>query len=192
MSVLPVVSVWSPWRLHADSVVVVLDEHGIRAQVVDDPVAAAGLLVASAMAADQGQLLRERASAGRSTILWGGTLPPPRIAELRDAGALAYVSMLHAPSELVAVVSDVLSGEDVPWTDAVGPLPTLTEREQGVARAYLVDHADRTRAEVAQILGISDRTLKVHVANVRAKAGHRGTHTREGLRRALTVRGWLD
>ena len=68
MSVLPVVSVWSPWRLHADSVVVVLDEHGIRAQVVDDPVAAAGLLVASAMTADQGQLLRERASAGRSTI----------------------------------------------------------------------------------------------------------------------------
>lgn len=186
------VSVWSPWRLYADSVVVVLDEHGIRAQVVDDPVAAAGLLVASAVSADHGLLVSERARAGRATIVWGGTLPPPRIAALRDAGALAYVSMLHAPSELVAVVSEVLSGEDVPWTDAAGPLPTLTEREQGVARAYLVDHADRTRAQVAQILGISDRTLKVHIANIRTKAGHRGTHTREGLRRALTVRAWMD
>lgn len=185
------VAVWARWQLDADCLVEVLGDSGVRAEVVVDPVAYEGLLVAMAVLQEDLPVLEARERAGRPTVVWGGTLPVPRVAQLREAGAAAYVPMLQPPRELVAVVSAVLGGEEVPWEAGPGPMSALTSREQGVARAYLVEHGDRARSEVADLLGITDRTLKVHIANIRAKAGHRGTHTREGLRRALTVRGWL-
>lgn len=187
----PVVCVWSPWPLHADAVAEVLREGGVPAGVVPSSGAVPGLLVAEAIRFDDLGLVRARARAGRSTVVWGGTLPVPRVAALRVAGAAAYVPMLEHPHQLVGVVTDVLSGVPVEWAPDPEPMGQLTARERAVARAYLVDHGGWGRAQVAEALGISERTLKVHVANIRAKAGHRGTHTREGLRRALTVRGWL-
>lgn len=187
----PVVSVWSPWSLHADAVADVLREGGLPAGVVPSPDGVPGLLVAEAVRLDHLGLVRARARARRSTIVWGGTLPVPRVAALRAAGAAAYVPMLEHPHQLVGVVTDVLSGTPLEWAPDPDPMPELTARERTVARAYLVDHGEWGRAQVAEVLGMSERTLKVHIANIRAKAGHRGTHTREGLRRALTVRGWL-
>lgn len=70
-------------------------------------------------------------------------------------------------------------------------MSSLTPREREAAEAYLVAGAERTRAEVAREMGISERTLKVHIANIRDKTGHEGTATREGLRQALAFRGWL-
>jgi DNA-binding CsgD family transcriptional regulator len=187
----PAVAVWSPWRLHADAVAVVLTEHGISSEVVDDPVATAGLLVAELVGAGDLHVLEARRRGDRPTVVWGGTLPVPRVAALRDAGASAYVSGLHAPRELVAVVRQVDGGQRVAWPGATASVEVLTGRERQVAQAYLVQWADRTRAEVATRLGMSERTLKVHIANIRAKAGHRGTATRDGLLRTLTVRGWI-
>lgn len=183
---------WSHWALHADALVEVLTDEGLSAVAVSDPGAQPGLLVAEAVLVEDLMMLERRTRAGGQTIVWGGTLPVPRIAALREAGAAAYVPMLQTPRELVEVVARVQAGEDVTWTEWAGPASALTERERSVAHAYLVEWADETRAEVAARIGISDRTLKVHVANIRAKTGHRGTHTREGLRRSLTVRGWLD
>ncbi|KRE35847.1 hypothetical protein ASG73_14250 [Janibacter sp. Soil728] len=187
----PAVAVWSPWCLHADAVAGVLAEYGISAEVVDDPAAAQGLLVAELVGADDLHVLEARRRGELPTIVWGGTLPVPRVAALRDAGASAYVTLLHAPRELVAVVRQVQDGQRVAWPGCEAPVGALTGREREVAQAYLVQWADGTRAEVATRLGMSERTLKVHIANIRAKAGHRGTGTRDGLLRTLTVRGWV-
>ncbi|MDN5717713.1 MAG: LuxR C-terminal-related transcriptional regulator [Janibacter sp.] len=191
MSLPSKVSVWSPWRLHADAMVLVLMEHDIPAEFVDECSAAPGLLVAELVGRDDLHLVEARRREGLPTVVWGGTLPAPRVAALRDAGASAYVTLLHSPRELVAVVRQVQDGQRVAWPGAAVPAEVLTGREREVAQAYLVQWADRTRAEVATRLGMSERTLKVHVANIWAKAGHRGTATRDGLLRTLTVRGWI-
>lgn len=170
---------------------VVLADAGVRTEVVADPWAEPRLLVAAAVLPEDLTLIASRSRDGCETVVWGGTLPVPRVAQLRASGAVAYVSLLQPPSELLAVVTAALAGEGGDWGADPGPMTELTGRELAVARAYLVDQAEQTRAEVARTLGISERTLKAHVANIRAKAGHRGTDTREGLRRALTVRGSL-
>lgn len=183
---------WSYWALHTDALVEVLTDEGLTAVAVPDPVPHPGLLVAEAVLVEDLDMVQQRALAGCQTIVWGGTLPVPRIAALRGAGAAAYVPMLATQRELADVVARVVAGEDIDWVQWSPPAQVLTPREHAAASAYLVDRAEQTRAEVAAALGISDRTLKVHIANIRAKAGHRDTHTREGLRRSLTVRGWLD
>ncbi|MGE9783047.1 LuxR C-terminal-related transcriptional regulator [Janibacter sp. G368] len=185
------VFVWSRWRLHADAVTSVLVADGLDARTVASVDEATGLLVGGALLPDLTDLLERRRSAGLATVVWGGVLPSPRVAALRQAGAAAYVSMLEPPQQVVDVVRRVLAGQPVPWPQPPEAMVRLTEREQEVARAYLADWSDHPRAEVARRLGISERTLKVHIANIRAKAGHRGTETREGLRRALVVSEWL-
>lgn len=192
MPLSPTVSVWTPWRLHADALVAALEDHELAAVVVDEPLTPAGLLVAGAVGPDHGTVVGERRRRGRPTIVWGGTLPSPRVAALRAAGAAGYVSMLASPGDLADVVRDALAGRPFAWLDAGERATPLTPREVEVARAYLVDGAELPRAEVAARMGISERTLKVHVANLRLKAGHAGTATREGLRRTLVVAGWLD
>lgn len=185
------VAVWSTWRLHADAVVDALVHEGLDALRVEDPAGVAGLLVAGAVDPGGTGLLEERRRAGRVTIVWGGTLPPPRIATLRASGAAAYLSALASPPEVAETVRLVLAGEAPPWPDSPRPMSSLTPREREVSEAYLVSGAEHTRAQVAEHMGISERTLKVHIANIRLKTGHEGTATREGLRQALTSRGWL-
>ncbi|WP_338750499.1 LuxR C-terminal-related transcriptional regulator [Janibacter alittae] len=182
--------VWSSLPLHADSLVAVLREAGERAGVVAAPADAEEVLVATVDAPGLGTVLRRRSQVGRPTIVWGGTVSAARAAALRDAGANAYVSALALPRDLVDVVRRVRQGEDVPWPES-RPVVALTRREHETALAYLVTEADRTRAEVARGLGISERTLKVHIARVRQKVGHVGTSTREGLRHELSTHGWV-
>lgn len=185
------VAVWSPWALHADALAVGLVEAGGQAVVVDDPGAAPGVLVATVVAPDLVDVLAHRHRAGRATVVWGGTLGASRVTDLLEDGAAAYVSELARPGELADVVLRVQGGEDMGRPQRTGPSVALTRREREMAEAYLVTGAHRTRAQVAQDLGISERTLKVHVANIRGKTGHEGTATREGLRHELVARGWL-
>lgn len=185
------VAVWSSWRLHADAVVSALAGEKVHAATVEDPDDVSGLLVASAVVPDAVDLVARRQHEGRLTIVWGGTLPPPRVAALRAAGAAAYVSLLAGPFELAGTVRRVAAGGSAEWPHPPAPMSSLTPRERQVAEAYLVAEANHTAAEVARGLGISERTLKVHVANIRGKTGHRGTSTRDGLRQELTFRGWL-
>ncbi|WP_157074827.1 hypothetical protein [Janibacter limosus] len=150
-----VVSVWSRWRLHADAVVSVLTDHEIAAEVAGDPWGVPGVLVAELVAGEDLRLLTGRRREGRPTVVWGGTLPVPRVAALRDAGASAYVTGLDSPQELAAVVRRVQEGQRPTWSAGAAPTVTLTPRERQVAQAYLVLWADRTRAKVAAQLGIS-------------------------------------
>lgn len=189
MSIPPSLTVWTRWALHADALVVALTQTGVPARVVPGPDAASGVLLASVDAPELGEVLRRRARAGDETMVWGGTLPATKILALREAGASAYISALALPREIAEVLRQVHEGEDVGWPHGDGASVVLTDREQEVAVAYLVTHADRTRAEVARSLGISDRTLKVHIARIRDKAGHEGTATRDGLRHRLAGRG---
>lgn len=183
---------WSTWAVHADAVAAACRAGGLDAWTVSHPEPVAGLLVIGASVPDVVGLLVRRRDEGRDTIVWGGTLPPPRIAALRSAGCAAYVSMLQPPAEVARVVGQVLAGEAVAWPAPPLPMPALTAREMTVAHAYLVGWADHSRAEVAAELGLSEQTLKVHIANIRGKTGHEGTATREGLHRALVLYGWLD
>ncbi|MGO1167460.1 MAG: LuxR C-terminal-related transcriptional regulator [Janibacter sp.] len=186
------VAVWSTWAVDADAVVAACRVGGVEAWTVADPAPVAGLLVLGASAPGVMELLARRRAEGRSTVIWGGTLPPARVATLRSSGCAAYVSMLQSPTELARIVGQVLRGERVAWPAEPPRMATLTAREEVVARGYLVGSAELSRAEVAAELGLSERTLKVHIANIRAKAGHEGTATREGLHRALALHGWLD
>lgn len=181
---------WSRWRLHADALVSALVARGSEsARVVTDPLPP-DLLVAGAAAPDLGRVLQRRRAAGRETVVWGGVLPAPRVAALRSAGASAYLSALCRPDELVAAVRRVRSEGSLPEsTREAGP--RLTVRELEVARAYLVTGADRTRTQVAADLGISERTLKAHIANVRERVATAEAGTREGLRHTLQVHGLL-
>lgn len=187
----PDVAVWCAWAVHTDALVAALRGGGLRALVVADPIAVDALLVLGASVPDGVDVLESRRGRGRATVVWGGTEPPLRVAALRAAGAAAYVSMLASPGEVARVVGLVLAGEGVPWPEAPPPMSALTRAEARVARAYLVTWADLPRAAVADRLGLSEATLKAHVANIRGKAGHEGTATRDGLRLVLTVRGWL-
>lgn len=157
-----------------------------------NPLAAAGVLVADVETPDLETVLRSRRDIGARTVVWGGTLSGARARRLRDAGASAYVSALAAPRDLALTVRRVRDGDPVAWEPSAGPPAGLTPREREVAMAYLVTEAERTRAEVAHGLGISERTLKVHVARIRHAVGHVNAATREGLRYEITRRGWLD
>lgn len=86
------VGVWSPWRLNADAVAEALVHEGVPATSVDDPSAVAGLLVGGVVDPQGVELLEARRRAGRLTVVWGGTLPPPGVTMLRASGAAAYVS----------------------------------------------------------------------------------------------------
>lgn len=184
--------VWTRWPLHADALVVSLAQAGVPATAVRTPDETKGVLLASVDAPDLTQVLGCRAGAGEATVVWGGSLPAAKVLALREAGASAWVSALALPRELAAVIERVREGQDVEWPPQDAASVSLTSREHEVAVAYLVTQADRARAEVAQSLGISDRTLKAHIARIRDKVGHEGTATREGLRYRLAGQGWLD
>ncbi len=158
---------------------------------MEHPGSVDGLLVLGASVPDSVPVLESRRGRGSATVVWGGTLPPLRVAALRAAGASAYVSMLEAPDEVVRVVAQVLVGEEVAWPEVPPPMSALTRAEVRAALGYLETWSDLSRAEVAARLGLSDATLKAHIANIRGKTGHEGTATREGLRRTLVLRGWL-
>jgi len=189
MPAAPPVAVWSRWRLHADALVVALGARSEPADVVADPLPP-DLLVAGAAAPDLIRVLQRRRAAGRETVVWGGTLSAPRVTALRSAGASAYLSALCRPGELVATVRRVRGGHSTPEAPHVAGT-RLTAREHEVVRAYLVTGADRTRREVAADLGISERTLKAHIANVRERVATADAGTREGLRHALRAHGLL-
>ena len=160
--------------------------------ITASPRSEAGLLVADVETSRLTSLLEERRGSGSETIVWGGTLAAPRAILLREAGAQAYVSGLALPGEVAEVVRAVRDGQGVAWPEVPSVGGGLTPREREAAVAYLVTGAERSRAEVAAALGMSERTLKVHVARIRDKTGHAGTATREGLRHELTHRGWLS
>lgn len=123
------------------------------------------------------------------TVAWGGYLHTVAVSELVDAGLRGYVSVIGSRQDLVVAAMRVASGElSLPELDS--SVVRLTPAEQRVCRAYLFDRADVPRALVAAELGISERTLKVHLSNVRAKVNSTAANRVE-LARHLRARGVL-
>lgn len=123
-------------------------------------------------------------------VVWGGYLHPSSVRDLVRRGVGGYVSVIGSQQQLLDAVRAVHAGRT--W------LPALPERDESgltpgqlrALTAYLVRYPTLRRAEVAALLGISESTLKAHVANVRARLPE-PTGSRAGLRRVLLARGWL-
>ncbi len=130
-------------------------------------------------------------SMSASVLVWGGYLHSEQVRQLAAEGASGYLSVISKRDQLVRAVMAVAARERYfPELDEVAAV-RLTKAEDRVLQAYLIDMADMTRADVATALGLSDRTVKAHLANARGKvAGQVGS--RGALLRALQARGWPD
>lgn len=95
------------------------------------------------------------------------------LAALR-AGAIGYVRKDAEPETLLAVVRAAARGQSMldpaiaaaVLQDLANQADELTEREQEVLR--LLAHG-RTNREIAEVLVVSDETVKTHVGNILAK-----------------------
>lgn len=124
-------------------------------------------------------------------VLWGGYLHDRRVEELRALGVTYYVSTLATPEQVARAVTMASQGSGTGSpTSSRGR--DLTPRQLDVLRAYVDTYRDRSRREVAERLGISERTLKVHLAAVRAALVGEPVSNRAALRRAAAARGLLD
>lgn len=188
------VDVISPLALHRDALEGTLRRSGAFAVVgqhSDDvlPVGAGRYDVTVVDLPALGTAAVRRIARSRPTVAWGGYLHTGTVAELVDAGLRGYVSVIGSQHDLVVAALRVAGGErSLPALDAAAL--RLTPAEQRVCQAYLVEHADAPRAAVAAELGISERTLKVHLANVRAKVNSSAANRVE-LARQLRARGML-
>jgi len=122
-------------------------------------------------------------------IVWGGYLHRTQARLLAEQGASGYLSVISLPAQLHAAIEMVAGGgryfPDLGEVDEV----RLTPAEDRVMRAYLIDLAAHRRADVAAALGLSDRTVKAHIANVRARLPVRAA-SRATLLRVLRAHGW--
>lgn len=123
------------------------------------------------------------------TIVWGGYLHRTQARALAEQGASGYLSVISLPAQLHAAIEMVAGGgryfPDLGTADEI----RLTPAEDRVMRAYLIDLAAMRRADVAAALGLSDRTVKAHIANVRSRLPVRAS-SRATLLRVLRAHGW--
>lgn len=185
------VDVISPFALHREALAItlrkseafaVVDQHADAAASDDYDVTVVDLPALGMPAVRD--IVRQR-----PTVAWGGYLHAGAVTELVALGLHGYVSVIGTRRELVVAAVRVASGQ-LSLPELSSAAVRLTPAEQRVCQAYLVDHADVPRALVAAELGISERTLKVHLANVRAKVSDSAANRVE-LARQLRARGIL-
>lgn len=127
---------------------------------------------------------------GLTMVVWGGYLHRSSVQALVRDGIAAYVSVIGSIDQLHDAVRTVRAGFS--WLPALSTESPagLSTAERRALTAYLLDYPSLGRAEVARLLGLSEATLKAHLANVRAQLDD-NCSSRAGLRRALVARGWL-
>lgn len=185
------VMVISPQALHRDALVATLRASGAFSVVEghSDGTATAAYDVTVVDLPGLGMAEVREIVQQRPTVAWGGYLHTGTVSELVDAGLRGYVSVIGSQRDLVVAAIRVASGE-VSLPELNASVIRLTPAEQRVCQAYLFDLADVPRALVATELGISERTLKVHLSNVRAKVNSTAANRVE-LARHLRARGIL-
>lgn len=100
---------------------------------------------------------------------------PGLVSRALESGAHGYVTKASVADELISVLLRVAAGECVLSSD-LGPKPSptpivgLTQRERDTLRGLL---SDRVPKAIAADLGISDKTLYRHRANLMEKLGAR-------------------
>jgi len=115
---------------------------------------------------------------------------PGLVVRALEYGARGYVTKAVAPDELPGLLMRVDAGEVVVSSDLAGissspPSANLTPREREILHGLLADRAPKA---VAADLGISDKTLYRHRANLMEKLGAR---TPGDLARIARERGLL-
>lgn len=115
---------------------------------------------------------------------------PGLVLRALESGAHGYVTKATAADELVGVLQRVVAGECALSSDLAPPSSRtttvhLTQRERATLRGLLSDHAPKA---IAAELGISDKTLYRHRANLMEKLGARTT---ADLARIARERGLL-
>ena len=138
--------------------------------------------------------LREISPRARFVVLTADTDDARVVAALR-AGATGYVRKDAEPAFFLQAVRGAAAGRAVLDPNAAGAAlhglvrggglgESLTERETGVL--YELAHG-RTNREIAEILGVSEETIKTHVANILGKLqlGHRTQAVIYALKRGL-------
>ncbi len=99
---------------------------------------------------------------------------PSFVARAIESGASGYISKGAAATELLPLLRRMQAGERVFSSDIVpmagSPAPALTERERELLGALLSGEVPKA---IALRLGISDKTLYRHRANIMEKLGVR-------------------
>jgi two-component system nitrate/nitrite response regulator NarL len=142
-----------------------------RADLVDADIAVVSARV------DGLTVLRDRRGAKVPTIVLFDEPDPDALLAAVDLGAEGILLTTAPLAAVAACIAAVATGEQ--WLDpeatrlisdrvAQPPAPTLTRRERDVAN--LVTAGQRNRA-IADALGISEGTVKMHLHNVYAKFG---------------------
>jgi DNA-binding NarL/FixJ family response regulator len=108
------------------------------------------------------QVIMDTIIAGARAYL--DTSAGPRL--VRDALDVVISGSIWAPRKLLSKLIDrLLSGEDANVTN---PRPRLTAREEQVLQLLLLARSNR---EIAEELGIEERTVKAHVGKLMRKVG---------------------
>lgn len=186
------VAIASQVSLHCDALSAALRPFTTRVVRPSEMRHAAGHVVVIDRLTDDFEVYLTAALAGRlPVVVWGGYLHPTSVQDLVRRGADAYVSVIGSRDQLIDAVRTVRLG--MSWLPALPPEAPdgLTTAEARALRAYLVDYPAESRRQVALRLGISESTLKAHLANVRGRLDE-ACASRLSLRRTVIARGWLD
>lgn len=117
---------------------------------------------------------------------------------LKSAGAAAIWTIRDPLVALERLIVTEIEGTrrssvlGTAWEHALHSTPqALTPREQDVVDLLFASEVMTLKA-VGISLGITENTVKNHLAHVRQKLGARRAHNRTALRAALLERGWLS
>lgn len=123
-------------------------------------------------------------TAGR--VLISGSDDPRLAAQARRLGAMGFLPKYLPPTQWIAALQSVLSGE--PWFATAGAdvAAGLTPR-QGLILERIA--AGCTNKLIARELGVTERTIKYHLAEIFARVS--ATSRAEAVARA-TAKGWID
>lgn len=186
------VAIASQIPLHCDVLRAALRPFPTRLVPPADMAHAAGhVVVIDRLTEDFEAYLAASLSGRLPVVVWGGYLHPTSVQDLVRRGADAYVSVIGSRDQLVDAVRTVRVG--MSWLPALPPEAPegLTNAEARALRAYLLEYPAESRQQVAQRLGISESTLKAHLANVRGRLDE-SCASRLSLRRTVIARGWLE
>ncbi len=118
-------------------------------------------------------------------VLVSGSDDPHLPAQARRAGLMGYLPKRLDPATWVQALSRILDGD--PWFPADGAPaePGPTERQAAVLRHLAAGAGNK---EIARALGITERTVKYHLAEIYGRLG--AANRAEAVARA-GARGWV-
>ncbi|MEE2567949.1 hypothetical protein V1638_00850 [Pseudarthrobacter sp. J64] len=126
-------------------------------------------------------------------LVYGGILHSNRVIELLRNGADGYLPELAHRAELVEAINallndDVVAPFQVPHATSA-PRAALTPAEEKAAKSYFLAEEPGSRAQAADSLGISVKTLNNQLLSVRRKVGAKPGESRTAVARRITGAG---